>query len=196
MIGRLVGQASSGREAVDLARITQPDVVLLDVSMPDLDGVGAAQAIRKEAPNSAILALSAHEDEAYVMAMLEAGAMGYLSKSARGREVIDAVRATADGEAVFSPSIAARVMRRALSRRDTSSGPSLTERELDVLRAAARGLGNKQIAAELQLSPRTVQAHLANIFGKLGVASRTEAVTRGIREGWLSLGDLGPGWGS
>lgn len=190
---RVVGQAASGREAVELVRAHRPDVVLLDLSMPDMDGVEAARRIHEAAPDTAILALSAHEDEAYVMAMLEAGATGYLTKSARGREVVDAVRSTAAGESVLSPVIAARVMRRALGRRDASAGAILTGRELEVLRAAARGLGNKQIASELQLSPRTIQAHLANIFGKLGATSRTEAVMRGVREGWLALDDLAAG---
>ncbi len=119
------------------------------------------------------------------MAMLEAGASGYVTKAARGRELIDAVRAVASGETVLSPEIAGRVLQRALGRGRREGEATPTARELDVLRAAARGLGNKQIAAELGLSPRTVQTHLTNLFAKLGVSTRTEAVLRGVREGWI-----------
>jgi DNA-binding NarL/FixJ family response regulator len=139
--------------------------------------------VRSLAPGTAILALTAHDEEPYVLAMLEAGANGYLTKSARGREVVEAVRSVAAGDSIFSPDVAGHVVRRALGQSPTAS--LLTPRELEILRAAARGLGNKQIAAELVLSPRTVQTHLTNIFAKLGVTSRTEAVLRAIREGWV-----------
>jgi len=112
--------------------------------------------------------------------MLEAGARGYLSKAARGSELVAAVRAVAAGETVLSPHLAAEILRSG-----GRTGPALTPRELDILRAAARGLGNKQIAAELGLSARTVQTHLTSVFAKLGVASRTEAVLHAIKLGWV-----------
>jgi len=178
---RVIGQAADGPEAVRLAEQLQPDVLLLDVAMPGLDGLEVTRRVRAASPRTAVVALSAHDEEPYVLAMLEAGASGYLSKSSRGHEVVQAVRSAAAGETVFSAEIASTVTRRALNRA-TDSTP-LTSRELDVLRAAARGLPNKHIALELGMSSRTVQTHLTRIFAKLGVASRTEAVLVAMRQG-------------
>jgi two-component system, NarL family, response regulator LiaR len=178
---RVVGQAADGPEAVRLVQHLQPDVLLLDVAMPGLDGLEVARRVRAASPRTAVIALSAHDEEPYVLAMLEAGASGYLSKSSRGHEVLQAVRAAAAGETVFSGEIARTVTRRALHRAAEST--PLTSRELDVLRAAARGLPNKQIALELGMSSRTVQTHLTRIFAKLGVSSRTEAVLVAMRQG-------------
>lgn len=181
----VVGQATNGAEAVRLVERLRPDVLLIDLAMPGMDGLEATRRAREVSPKTAVLALTVHDEEAYVMAMLEAGASGYVTKAARGRELIDAVRAVASGETVLSPEIAGRVLQRALGRGRREGEATPTARELDVLRAAARGLGNKQIAAELGLSPRTVQTHLTNLFAKLGVSTRTEAVLRGVREGWI-----------
>jgi DNA-binding NarL/FixJ family response regulator len=177
----VVGQASSGDEALQLVRSLQPDVLVLDLSMPGLPGLEVIPQVGAISPNTAVLVLSAHEEEPYVRAAIEAGARGYISKAARGREVAQAVRAVADGDMVIAPALAARIMSSAGRR----TGAQLTQREHDVLAAAARGLGNKQIASELGMSPRTVQTHLANIFGKLGVTSRTEAVVHAIQAGWI-----------
>jgi two-component system, NarL family, response regulator LiaR len=185
---RVVGQAADGLETLRLVEALRPDVLLLDLAMPGLDGLEVARRVRTTSPSTAIVALTAHDEQAYVLAMLEAGARGYLSKTSRGQEVVQAVRAAAAGESVFSGGVAAELTRRALGR----SGPTaatLTPRELEVLRAAARGLGNKQIGVELGMSPRTVQTHLTRVFGKLGVASRTEAVLLAVREG-LARADL------
>jgi DNA-binding NarL/FixJ family response regulator len=177
----VVGQAADGLEAVHLVKALRPDVLVIDLAMPGLDGLEATRQSRAAAPRTAVLALTAHEEEPYVRAMLEAGARGYLSKAARGAELVAAVRAVAAGETVLSP----RVATAALQRTRAGGGSALTPRELDVLRAVARGLGNKQIARELQLSPRTVQTHLTNAFAKLGVSSRTEAVLESIKKGWV-----------
>ena len=179
---RVVGQAADGREALRLVQALRPDVLLLDLAMPGLDGLEVTRRVRATAPSTAVVALTAHDEQAYVLAMLEAGATGYLCKTSRGHEVVQAVRAAAAGETVFSPGVGSGIARRALGER---GAPALTPRELDVLRAAARGLGNKQIGAELGMSPRTVQTHLTSVFAKLGVASRTEAVLVALRQGWV-----------
>ncbi|MBV9326179.1 MAG: response regulator transcription factor [Chloroflexi bacterium] len=179
----VVGQAADGVEAVELVAATRPDVLLLDLAMPGLDGLEVTRRALSISPTTRVVALTAHEEQPYVLAMLQAGASGYLSKSSRGREVVQAVRAAAAGETVFSAAIARGVTRRALG----ESGPEtpLTPRERDVLFAAARGLGNKQIAAELGMSARTVQTHLTSVFAKLGVSSRTEAVLLAVKRGWV-----------
>lgn len=180
---RVIGQAADGTEALRLVGALRPEVLLLDLAMPGLDGLEVTRRVRELSPATRIVALTAHEEQPYVLAMLEAGASGYLSKASRGQEVVQAVRAAAAGETVFSSTIANSVARSALGR----GGPEmpLTARELDVLSAAARGLGNKQIATELGMSARTVQTHLTSVFGKLGVSSRTEAVLLALRRGWV-----------
>ena len=186
----VVGEAGDGRETIDLVAETHPDVVVMDISMPVMNGIEATKGIKHLLPQTAVLVLTAYDDDEYVFAILEAGAAGYLLKNARGSELIDAVRRIAAGEAVLHPSIAQKVLRRVTHRNHETQVDALTEREHEVLTLAAKGLSNREIAAQLIVSPRTVQAHMANIFGKLQVGSRTEAVMTALRRGLISLGEV------
>jgi DNA-binding NarL/FixJ family response regulator len=181
----VVGEARTGHEAVDLATALQPDVVVMDIAMPELTGVEATRQLRMRAPNVRVLVLTAYDDDPYIYGLLDAGAKGYILKTAEGREIVRAVRATAVGQSVIDPAIASRVVARVTQ--PSTHGDLLTERERDVLRLAARGLTNKQIGSDLAISDRTVQNHLANIYTKLGVASRTEAVTAALQRHLITL---------
>ncbi len=191
----VVGEAGDGESAVRLVQEHQPDIALMDIAMPGLNGVEATRAIKGSCPKTAVLVLTAFDDDEYIFALLEAGAAGYLLKTVSSDELIAAVRAIHAGESVLSPTVAARVLARLVSV-PAVFGPAnprenqLTPREREVLLLAARGLANKAIAGELDLSPRTVQMHLASIFEKLSVASRTEAVVTALRRGWLPIEDL------
>ncbi len=194
----VVGEAGDGQVAVDLAGRLHPDVILMDVALPVLDGIKATRKIKETQPTIAVLALSAHDEDQYVFALLEAGAAGYLLKTVRGTELVEAVRAVSRGEAVLHPTVAKKVLghfAHSAEKPEVAVRPveNLSERELEVLRLAGRGLSNKEIADRLVLSPRTVQAHFANIFSKLQVGSRTEAVLQGLRRRWLSLEDIDAG---
>lgn len=183
---RVVGEADSGEAAVRQARVLTPDVILMDVSMPGMNGIEATRAIKAEQPGVGVLVLTSYDDDAYVFALLEAGAAGYLLKNASEDDLLGAVRAVAAGESALHPSVARKVLER-FSTHQTPTPPedALSPRELEVLRVAATGRTNKEIARDLDISPRTVQVHLANIFSKLGVGSRTEAVLYGIKRGWI-----------
>jgi two-component system, NarL family, response regulator LiaR len=183
----VVGEARNGQEAVDLATALLPDVVVMDIAMPEMTGVEATRQIRTSAPGVRVLVLTAYEDDPYIYGLLDAGATGYILKTAESREIVRAVRATAAGQSVIDPAVAPRLIARLTQ--PPAGGDTLTERELDVLRRAARGLTNKQIGADLQISDRTVQNHLANIYAKLGVASRTEAVTAGLQRQLIKLNE-------
>jgi NarL family two-component system response regulator LiaR len=189
----VVAEAGDGEEAVRLSTNQHPDVVVMDIAMPKLDGIEATKRIKAIHPATAVLVLTAYDDDQYVFALLEAGAAGYLLKDVHTDELIKAIRAVYAGESVLHPAIARKVINRFAQptdkRREESTVEQLTERELEVLKLAAKGMTNRQIANELTLSIHTVQAHLSNTFGKLGVGSRTEAVLYGLREGWLTLED-------
>ncbi len=182
----VVGEASDGAQAVDMAIALQPDVVVMDIKMPQLSGIEATKRIKASAPQVRVLALSAYDDDPYVWGLLEAGASGYVLKTAESRELISAIRAVAAGRSALDPQIAPRIIARAA--RPTPSS-DLTDREREVLSLAARGLTNKQIGHDLNISDRTVQNHLANIYGKLSVQSRTEAVTAALQRGLIQLGE-------
>lgn len=183
---RVIGEAGDGEEAVRLTLRLRPDLVLMDMSMPVLNGLEATRLIKAQLPGVSVLVLSAYDDDAYLFALLEAGAAGYLLKSVSDRELTAAIHAVAGGEQAIDPALTARLAGRVQP--DPLAGPIgdvLSAREQEVLRAAARGRTNKEIARDLDISPRTVQVHLANIFSKLNVASRTEAVLSAIRRGWV-----------
>ena len=189
----VVAEAGDGEEAVLLASSQRPDVAIMDIAMPKLNGIEATRQIKASLPATAVLVLTAYDNDQYIFALLEAGAAGYLLKDVRAEELIKAVRAVHAGESVLSPAIARKVINRfapaASKRAEESVQESLTEREMEVLKLAAKGMTNQEIANELALSVRTVQTHLSNIFGKMQVGSRTEAVLQGLKKGWLVLDD-------
>lgn len=186
----VVGEAQDGREAVEAARRERPDVVLMDVNMPSMNGIEATRLIKRELPSTAVLGLSAFDDEPFVVQLLEAGAAGYLLKNVRGAALVAAVQAVRRGESILDPGLEAKLRARAAAQRGGGEEPErLTAREVEVLRQAAKGLTNKEIARGLKISNRTVQVHLANVFDKLGVGSRTEAVLHALRAGIIDLAD-------
>src|SRR5438874_13030578 len=187
----VVAEAASGEEALEAAKRLKPDIAIMDIAMPGMGGIEATRAIKVSCPETAVLVLSAYDDEPYLMALLEVGAAGFLLKNVHGQELIQAIRAVARGESVLQPSIAEKMMRRLSARPDLAprSTNLISEREFDVLLLAARGLPNKEIAARMGLSIRTVHSHLANIFMKMQVGSRTEAILLALRQGLISLQD-------
>ncbi|MFC2002450.1 response regulator [Chloroflexota bacterium] len=191
---QVVGEASDGEEAVRLAVELKPHVVLMDITMPKLDGLEATRRIKASHPDMAVLVLTIHSDDQHIIGILEAGAAGYLTKSVFGEEVVQSVRGVVAGEMVLSPSVGQRLLKQA-ARYQTKpvplqAGERLSARELEIIKLAARGMSNKSIAADLGLTVRTVKGHLANIFSKLDVGSRTEAVIIGLRVGFLSIDDI------
>ena len=191
---KVVSEAADGEEAVKLAGISMPDVAIIDIAMPRLDGIEATRQIKALYPTITVLILSAYDDDQFVFSLLEAGAAGYLLKSVRERELIDAVRAVYAGESVLHPAIARKVLNRFVPAAEKpgkeKSAETLSKREIDVLKLATKGLSNQEIANQLYLSLRTIQAHLGHIFNKLGVSSRTEAVVHALKEGWVTLEDI------
>jgi len=188
----VVAEADNGADAVALVERLRPDVVLLDIAMPKLNGIEATKRIKERYPAAAVLILSAYDNDQYVIAILEAGAAGYLLKNVRGSELVNAIRSVHGGEAVLHPAIAAKVFKRFANSEHQAPAPDetpISKRELEILKLASRGWRNPDIAEELFLSRRTVQTHLTNIFTKLGVGSRTEAVLLALQKGWLTLDD-------
>jgi two-component system, NarL family, response regulator LiaR len=190
----VVGEASDGEEAVKLAVELKPDVIIMDIAMPKLNGIEATKQIKKAQPDAVILILSAYDYEEYIFPILEAGAAGYLLKDMSSRELVDAVYTVYKGESVLHPAVARKLLGRfRVSDAKESVQKNidlLTERELEVLKMAAEGMSNKEISNELFISVHTIESHFGNIFSKLGVYSRLEAVMEALRRGWFSLGDI------
>jgi DNA-binding NarL/FixJ family response regulator len=181
----VVGEAADGPEAVALALRERPDVVLMDLRMPDLDGASATAEIRASRPETQILVLTTYDTDADIVRAIEAGAIGYLLKDVPHEEISRAVRAAARGEPALAPAVAERLMDRTRG----AAGDALTGREIEVLQLAARGLNNSEIAKEMFVSATTVKAHLAHIYRKLGVSDRTAAVTTALERQIIRLDD-------
>ena len=179
----IIGEAANGREAVELVRTHHPDVALLDLRMPVLDGVSTTEEIKRVSPSTQVLVLTTYETDADVLRAIEAGATGYLLKETPREELFRAVRATAQGQSVLSPSVASRLVGRTRGAEERS----LSAREIEVLRHVARGTSNKLIARELRISEATVKTHLLHIFAKLGVDDRTAAVTVALDRGIVRI---------
>ena len=180
---QVVGEAANGREAVDMVRLASPDVLLVDLQMPELDGVHAIREIRNVAPKTRILVLTTYDSDGDILRAVEAGATGYLLKDTPREELFKAIRATARGDSVLSPTVASKLVGRARAPVDRS----LSAREIEVLRLVARGTSNKTIGKELRISEATVKTHLLHIFAKLSVDDRTAAVTAAMERGVLRL---------
>ena len=187
----VIGEAGDGEEAVQLGASLQPDVVIMDIAMPRLNGIEATNQLKQTCPATAVLILTAYQDDEYVFGLLSVGAAGYLLKTISGDRLVEAIRAVNKGESVLDPIITHKVMEhfRAHDNGAKSETPSplLTKREMAIMKLASEGMSNKNIADELKLSRRTVEGHLRTIFNKLGVGSRIEAVLYGLKKGWLSL---------
>jgi len=181
----VIGEAADGAEAVDLARDLEPDVVLLDMAMPVLNGVEATRRLRQLPHPPQVLVLSAYDDVGYAEAVLAAGASGYLLKIAHAADVLAAIHSVAQGDVVLHPTVA----RKLIGRRASDDASLLSQRELQVLRYAAKGVRNREIASALEVSTRTVEGHLTSIFNKLGVSSRTEAIVQAAARGIIELAD-------
>lgn len=193
---RVVAEAADGREAVAAVDRHEPDVAIIDIGMPGINGIEATRRIKDDHPGVGVLILTMHDDDQFIFAVLDAGAAGYLLKDVAGHQLIQAVEAVDAGESVLHPAVTHRVLARLASggkmdERSEVEEP-LTGREHEVLRMAGRGMANKQIGTALDVSVRTVQAHLSRVFRKLGVGSRTEAVLHGLRHGWLKIEELEP----
>jgi DNA-binding NarL/FixJ family response regulator len=186
----VVAEAADGEQAVALVAEHEPDVAVLDIQMPNMTGIEATRRIKAEHPDVQVLILTAYDDDPYIFALLQAGASGYILKTADSSELVQAVRTVHRGESALDPAVTQKVVQqltsgRPLGAQDTIE--SLTGRETEVLRLVARGLTNRAIGQTLGISDRTVQGHLANIYGKLNVSSRTEAVIQALRQGWITI---------
>jgi two-component system, NarL family, response regulator LiaR len=190
----IIGEACDGEEAASLAMKLNPHVVIMDISMPKLNGLEATRQIKAKAPSIAVLVLTVHSDSEHILSILHAGASGYLIKSVYGEDVTRSVRMIAAGETVIPPAVSQQILKYAFQYIDTSSKTEMSERfssrEMDVLRLVAKGMSNRDIAIKLGLSLRTVKGHLTDLFSKLNVASRTEAVIVGLRKGILTIDDI------
>ena len=182
----VVAEAGDGEEAQLLIQRLIPDVAVLDIQMPKASGIEVTRWLRAHLPQVGVLILTAYDDDPYVMAVLQAGANGYVLKTANTDDLIQAVHDVNEGKSALDPAITKKLMSNLFKRSDTKPVEPLTDRELDVLRLAAKGYTNKAIGIQLNISDRTVQGHLAHIFAKMQATSRTEAVMRAVSLGWIS----------
>jgi DNA-binding NarL/FixJ family response regulator len=185
---KIVGEASNGVEAVEKARELSPDVMLMDLRMPEMDGVEAITRIRQEMPEIKFIILTTYSDDEYIFKGIAAGARAYLLKDAPRDELFKAIRAVSRGESLIQPVVASRVLDKLaeLSRKNPSS-ETLSDREIEVLRLMAKGVSNSNIADELSITQSTVKTHITSIFQKLNVTTRTEAVTTALKRGIIQL---------
>jgi DNA-binding NarL/FixJ family response regulator len=186
----VVAEAIDGDQAVALVAEHQPDVAVLDIQMPGTSGIEATRRIKAEHPEVRVLVLTAYDEDPYIFALLQAGASGYILKTADSAEIVQAVRAVYRGESALDPAVTQKVVQQLTTGRPLGTQATveaLTEREIEVLRLVAQGLTNKAVGQALRISDRTVQGHLANIYGKLNVSSRTEAVTEAFKQGWITI---------
>jgi DNA-binding NarL/FixJ family response regulator len=183
---QVIAEAGDGEEAQALIAQHKPDVAVLDIQMPKASGIEVTRWVRAHQPSVGVLILTAYDDDPYVMAVLQAGANGYVLKTAKTDDLIQAVRDVNEGKSALDPDITRKLMSSLFKQTPNTSVEALTDREHDVLRLAARGFTNKAIGVQLAISDRTVQGHLAHIFAKLQAASRTEAVMRAVALGWIA----------
>lgn len=186
----IVGEAEDGQQALELVERLQPDIVVLDIRMPKLNGIQVIRQMKERNLQTKALVLTAYEDDDYILALMEAGALGYLLKTAKADELIDAVRRVSSGEIVLHPAIAAKVARLWVRNKESANRglvEQLSPREQDIIKLAAKGFRNKTIAERLNISNRTVEGHLNSIFSKLGVSSRVEAVLYALSQRLVTL---------
>jgi NarL family two-component system response regulator LiaR len=186
----VVGEAANGAEGVRLARTLKPDVVLMDLLLPEIDGIAATEVIRRELPDTEVIALTSVLEDQTIYRAMRAGAIGYLLKDTKADDLVRAIKAAAAGQVQLSPQVAARLMREVGL---PESPETLTERETEVLRLLAQGKSNKGIAAALVIGEKTVKTHVSNILSKLGVSSRTQAALYAVRIGLVSADTLDQG---
>lgn len=185
----VVGEASNGKEAADFAKQLRPDIIIMDINMPVLNGLEATKRIKKEFPKIKIVILTSQGDDKSVFSLIEAGADGYLLKDVAAENLVSAIRDVYAGKSILHPDVTQKLLTRFVSKGEPEKvKPSdlLTDREIEVLKALAKGYSNQQIAEKLYISQRTVQNHLHNIYNKLGINGRTEAVIYAMQEGIIS----------
>ena len=190
---QMVGIAYDGEEAVELCRKAEPNVVLMDISMPKMDGISATRKIRELLPRTAVIILTAHEDDEHVFEGIKAGAQGYLLKDAEFEDLSRAIRTVFAGDTIIAPNLAQKMLntfQRGRSPTGAGLAPPLTDRELEVIRALAQGKSDRQIAHLLSISEKTVRNHTSNIYRKLHIFDRTQAVIYAIREGVIDVEEL------
>jgi NarL family two-component system response regulator LiaR len=188
----VIAEASDGEQTVELAKELQPDVALIDVAMPGINGIEAAKQVRSICPQTAIIMLTAYDYQAYILTCLQIRAAGYLLKSSSVAEIVNAIRSAYSGHGVFNLKVLSAAMKRWAGEKSDEklALEGLRERELQIIRLVAKGMSNREIARQLFISERTVQTHVHKILEKLGVSSRTEAVLYCLKEGWLTMEDL------